>query len=77
MTGSVPIKVVSRVYGKNSTWVRAGLISGYLPIGYATRNGRLVTDVNEINSKLGRINYYISPKKLFEHSGYEWKGEKE
>lgn len=77
MIGSVPIKVVAKVYGKDASWVRAGLISGYLPIGYATRNGKQVTNVNEIDSRLGRINYYISPKKLFEHSGYEWKGEKE
>lgn len=27
-----------------------------------------------MNSKFGRINYYISPKKLYEETGYIWKG---
>jgi hypothetical protein len=29
-----------------------------------------------MNSKLGRISYYISPKLLYEQTGYEWRGEK-
>ena len=74
--GSVPIAVVARVYGKDASWVRAGIIAGWLPIGKATRKGSLVTDVSEINSKLGRINFYISPKLLYEETGYVWKGEK-
>ena len=52
------------------------LIAGWLPIGKATRNGALVTNVDEINSKLGRINFYISPKLLFEETGYVWRGER-
>lgn len=39
--GSVPVAVVARVYGKDASWVRAGIISGWLPIGKATRNGKL------------------------------------
>ncbi len=74
--GSVPIVVAARVYGKDAAWVRAGIISGWLPIGKATRKGKLVTDVEEINSRYGRINFYISPKKLYEETGYLWKGEK-
>lgn len=35
--GSVPVVVVARVYGKDASWVRAGIISGWLPIGKATR----------------------------------------
>ena len=73
--GNVPVNVAARVYGKDACWVRAGLISGWLPIGNATRNGKLVTSVDEMNSKFGRINYYISPKLLYEHTGYVWKGE--
>ncbi len=75
--GSVPIRVVARVYGKETTWVRAGIIAGWLPIGKATRRGKLVTNVSEIDSRLGRINYHISPKLLYEETGYLWKGEKE
>lgn len=75
-SGSVPVAVVARIYGKDASWVRAGIISGWLPIGKATRGGQLVSDVKEINSKQGRINFYISPKRLYEETGYLWKGER-
>ena len=75
-TGSVPVIVAARIFGKDPSWIRAGLITGYLPIGKATRGGRDVKDISEMNSKLGRINYYISPKRLYEETGYFWKGEK-
>lgn len=74
--GSVPINVAAKVYGKDACWVRAGIIAGWLPIGHATRNGKLVTTIEEMDSRYGRINYYISPKKLFEQTGYVWKGER-
>ncbi len=72
--GSVPISVAAKVYGRDASWVRAGIISGWLPIGKATRNGKLITDVKEMDLKLGRINYYISPKLLYEDTGYVWTG---
>ncbi len=62
-TGSVPVMVAARIYGKDASWVRAGIISGWLPIGKATRNGQLVTKIEDMNSKYGRINFYISPKR--------------
>lgn len=74
--GSVPISVAARVFGKDASWVRAGIIGGWLPIGRATRNGKPITSIDEMNSKYGRINYYISPKLLWEQTGYKWKGEK-
>lgn len=74
--GSVPVAVAAKVYGKDATWVRAGIIVGWLPIGVATRDSVKVTEVEEISSKLGQINFYISPKKLFEETGYIWRGEK-
>lgn len=74
--GSVPISVASKVYGKDASWVRAGIVAGWLPIGVATRNGELITSIEDINSKFGRINFYISPKKLWEDTGYIWRGEK-
>lgn len=69
-SGSVPIAVAAKVYGKDACWVRAGIIAGWLPIGIATRNGERVTAYEGY----GRINYYISPKKLYEDTGYIWKG---
>ncbi len=74
--GSVPVMVAARVFGKDASWVRAGIIAGWLPIGKATRNGQLVTNIEDINSKYGRINFYISPKLLWEETGFIWKGEK-
>lgn len=76
LQGSVPVAVVARIYGKDKSWVRAGIISGWLPIGKATRNGKLVTNINEMDSRYGRINFYISPKLLYEETGFLWKGER-
>ena len=38
--------------------------------------GKKITDVSEINQDYGRINFYISPKKLYEETGYIWRGER-
>lgn len=76
-SGSVPVSVAAKVYGKDSSWIRAGIIAGWLPIGIATRNGERVTKVSDISSKKGRISYQISPKRLYEETGYIWKGEKD
>lgn len=75
-SGSVPIAVVARVYGKDASWVRAGIITGYLPIGTATRRGMPVTRIDQMDSKYGRINYYVSPRKLYEETGYLWEGKR-
>jgi hypothetical protein len=72
--GSVPVSVAAQIYGKDASWVRAGIIAGWLPIGHATRRGKLVTRIEELDSRYGRINYYISPQKLYEDTGYIWKG---
>jgi len=72
--GSVPVNVAAKVFGKDPCWVRAGIIAGWLPIGNATRNGKEVTDIQDMDSKKGRIRYYISPKLLYEKTGYVWKG---
>lgn len=75
-TGSVPLKVVAKIISKEVTWVRAGIITGYFPVGVAVRKGKQITSLKEMDSKLGRINYYVSPKLLYEKTGYLWKGEK-
>lgn len=74
--GSVPVAVAARVYGKSASWVRAGIISGSLPIGKATREGKLITRMKDMDSRYGRINYYISPLRLYEETGYVWRGER-
>ena len=75
--GSVPVAVAARVYGKDASCVRAGIVSGWLPIGKATRSGKLVTTIEEMDSRYGRINFYISPKRLYEETGFLWKGERQ
>lgn len=75
--GSVPVAVAARVYGKDASWVRAGIVSGWLPIGKATRSGKWVTTIEEMDSRYGRINFYISPKRLYEETGFLWKGERQ
>lgn len=75
--GSVPVAVAARVYGKDASWIRAGIVSGWLPIGKATRSGKLVTTIEEMDSRYGRINFYISPKRLYEETGFLWKGERQ
>lgn len=75
MIGSVPVAVAAKVYGKDASWIRAGIITGYLDIGVATRNGIQITNINQMDSKYGRINYYISPQKLYDETGYLWKGD--
>lgn len=76
MKGSVPVSVAAKVYGKDPNWIRAGIIVGWLPIGTATRNGKQITKLDEMNSRYGRISYYISPKKLYEETGYAWEGKR-
>lgn len=75
--GSVPVRVAARALGKDCCYIRAGIIAGWLPIGKATRDGKEVIDIQEMDSRKGRISYYISPKKLYEQTGFIWKGEKE
>lgn len=67
----ITVAEAAKIYGKDPAWVRAGIIAGWLPIGHATRKGRLITNVDEMDSKKGRINYYISPSKLREDTGYD------
>lgn len=74
--GSVPVRIAAKVYGKNPQWIREGIVSGYLPIGIATRDGKQITDIEDLNCKYGRTNFYISPKKLYQETGYLWRGEK-
>lgn len=74
MVGSVPVAIAAKVYGKDANWIRAGIITGYLKIGIATRNGEQITSIAQMDSRYGRINYYISPQRLFEETGFQWKG---
>lgn len=62
--GGVPVSVAAEVYGKDPAWVRQGIEDGWLPIGYWT-----------VKTDSKKRNFYISPKKLWEDTGYIWQGE--
>ena len=70
----VPVAGAARVFGMDATWVQAGIISGWLPIGIATQDKQQVTDIKQMEQGK-RTNYYISPRKLWEWTGYIWRGE--
>ena len=36
--------------------------------------GEKITDIKQMDSKYGRISYYISPKLLYAQTGYVWEG---
>lgn len=62
----ITVAQVAKIFGKDPCWVRAGIIAGWLPIGIATRNGRQVTRIEDMDSRKGRISYYIFEAKLKE-----------
>ena len=72
-TKVITIQDAAAIFHKDATWIRAGIIAGWLPIGIATRDGEQVKDVRDISSKKGRINYYISPKLIYELTGFIWR----
>ena len=61
--GSPTIKETAAILGKDQTFVREGIEQGWLPIGICkpSKNG-------------GRREFYISPRKLWEITGYIWRG---
>lgn len=73
MRESVSVAITAKILGKDSSWIRIGIIEGWLPIGIATRNGKQVTDIRELGARFGRISYFISIKKLSEFIGRDVK----
>ena len=68
--GAMPVDVAAKIFKKDACWIRAGLVNGWLPIGIATQNGQ-----KAVRDGDGRMNYYISPKAVYELTGYLWEGE--
>lgn len=61
---------VSKMTGIPTPSVRAGIIYGWLPIGTAYRGNKVIHD----RKGSGRIEFVISPRKLWEETGYVWRG---
>ena len=53
-------------------WSMARILVGCEQVSF--RDGIKITDIHQMDSRYGRINYYISPKLLYEHTGYLWDG---
>lgn len=60
--GAPTVAEVAKIMGKEAYFIREGIEKGWLPIG--------VCKVNEN----GVRSFYISPKMLWEVTGYVWKG---
>ena len=59
---SVPISVVAKVMQRDPVYIREGIAQGWLPIGTCNKVG-------------ARRNFYISPKLLWEYTGFLYKPE--
>lgn len=60
--GGVPVKVAAAVYGKAPYFVQEGIRAGWLPIGHMKPGEQ-------------KDNFYISPLKLWQDTGFEYKGQ--
>lgn len=56
---NVPISVVARIMKKDKNFVRIGIQENWLPIGVAYKK-----------DGSSEYSYYVSPKKLYEYTGY-------
>lgn len=63
---NVPVSVVAKVMGKDKQFVRQGMIHGVLPIGSVFKK-----------EGSNQYDYYVSPKLLWEFTGFIYRGETE
>lgn len=62
LPGGVPVKVAAAVYGKAPYFIHEGIRAGWLPIGHCKPGEQ-------------KDNFYISPKKLWEDTGFIYTGQ--
>lgn len=62
LPGGVPVRVAAAVYGKAPCFVQEGIRAGWLPIGHIKPGDQ-------------RDNFYISPLKLWEDTGFVYTGQ--
>lgn len=60
--GGVPVKVAAAVYGKAPYFIHEGIRAGWLPIGHVKPGDQ-------------KDNFYISPLKLWQDTGFIYKGQ--
>jgi len=56
---SVPVKIAAKVYKKDPYWIRAGLISGWLPTGSEKERNRVKHKVFNEGGLIMEDNHYI------------------
>lgn len=68
---SEPISVddAAKLIGIKPAQVRAGIQYGWLPIGIATNNGKIIKGKSNL-----RLNFTIFPRKIWETTGHIWRG---
>lgn len=68
---SDPISVddAAKLIGMKPAQVRAGIQYGWLPIGIATNNGKIIKGKSNL-----RLNFTIFPRKVWEVTGHVWRG---
>ena len=65
------VEDVSKMTGLTIPSIRAGIVHGWLLIGTAVRNNKIVTSQTKDD---GRTEYLVSTRKLWEEPVYVWKG---
>lgn len=63
---NVPVTVAARVMNKSALYIRQGMVQGILDIGVVFKK-----------EGSNQYDYYISPKKFWELTGYVYDGENE
>lgn len=62
--GAPTVPEVAAIIGKDATWIREGIENGWFPIGICSTGSK------------GNRSFYVSPKMLWEVTGYVWEGRK-
>lgn len=62
--GNVPVSVAARVMKKDQQFVRQGIVQGLLKFGVAFKK-----------DGSSQYDYYISPMKLWQETGYVYRGD--
>lgn len=67
---NVPVTEAAKIMGKDQQFIRQGLIKGVLPIGLAFK--KEIYNRNEYkHEESSQYDYYISPRLLWEYTGYK------
>ena len=69
---NIPVKEAARLMGKDQTFIRQGIIRGFLPIGVAFKKD-IPDDKWDGKKESTQYDFYISPRLLWEYTGIVYK----